>query len=227
VQFEKIQNTAPKMPELVMAAILRAIEGGQLKIGDDLPSERDLSELLGVGRGSLRESLAVLEFLGVVATRGNRKAVVRDASYVRNAMSFLRLSDDAGTLADFLEFRRINETAIARMACRNASRWDISRLGAALAALEREPQNNAVHQSFHEELASASHNAALSVVMAMVNTMMTELRQRNSEKPGYMPSTLEDHREIYEAVAARDEDRAEKAMLAHLQNIAEFCSGGA
>lgn len=223
MQFEKIQNTAPKMPELVMAAILNAMESGQLCIGDDLPSERDLSELLGVGRGSLRESLSVLEFLGVVTTRGNRKAVVRDASYVRNAMSFLRLSDDAGTLADFLEFRRINETAIARMACEKATKSDIKALGEALAALERSPQDNGAHQAFHENLATAAHNAALSVVMSMINTMMTELRQRNSEKPGYMPCTLEDHREIYEAVAARDSARAEKAMLNHLHNIAEFC----
>ncbi len=223
MQFQKIQNTAPKMPELVMSAILRAMEEGQLRIGDALPSERDLSELLGVGRGSLRESLSVLEFLGVIAVRGNRKAVVRDASYVRNAMSFLRLSDDAGTLTDFLEFRRINETAIARMACQKASDEDIAALGAALAALEQEPQNNGAHQNFHEQLATAAHNAALSVVMNMINTMMTELRQRNSAKPGYMPSTLEDHRAIYEAVAARDERRAEAAMMMHLHNIADFC----
>ena len=223
MQFEKIHNNAPKMPELVMAAILKAMEGGQLKIGDDLPSERDLSELLGVGRGSLRESLSVLEFLGVITSRGNRKAVVRDAYYVRNAMSFLRLADDANTLADFLEFRRINEAAIARMACEKATDEDVEALGSALAALEQDPQNNAVHQNFHEQLATAAHNAALSVVMNMVNTMMTELRQRNSRKPGYMPGTLEDHRAIYEAIAARDAAKAEQAMLNHLKNIEEFC----
>lgn len=223
MQFEKIHNDAPKMPELVMAAILKAMESGQLKIGDDLPSERDLSELLGVGRGSLRESLSVLEFLGVITSRGNRKAVVRDASYVRNAMSFLSLADDANTLADFLEFRRINEAAIARMACKKATDEDIEALGRALEALEQDPQNNAAHQNFHEQLATAAHNAALSVVMNLVNTMMTELRQRNSLKPGYMHGTLEDHRTIYEAISARDAAKAEQTMLDHLKNIEEFC----
>lgn len=222
MQFEKIQNNAPKIPELVMSALLRAMENEQLKLGSDLPPERELAELLGVGRGSVRESLAVLEFLGVISTHGKRKAVVRDASYVRNAMDFMRLSEDADTLAEFLEFRRINEVAIARMACEKATDEEIAALGRVLEALEREPQNNAVHQAFHEQLATAAHNAALSVVMNMVNTMMTELRLRNCEKPGYMPGTLEDHREIYEAVTARDGARAENAMLRHLKNIEEF-----
>ena len=222
MQFEKIENNAPKMPELVMAALLNAMEKDQLKIGDDLHPERELSELLGVGRGSLRESLAVLEFLGVIDTRGKRKAVVRDASYVRNAMGFMRLTEDANTLVEFLEFRRINEVDIARMACEKATEADIEALSAALAAVELEPQDNAAHQKFHEKLAMAAHNAALSVVMNMVNTMMTELRQRNAAKPGYMPRTLEDHREIYEAVAARDAEWAEQIMLKHLKNIEDF-----
>ena len=223
MQLEKIQNIAPKMPELVMKALLKAMESGQLRIGDDLPSERDLSELLGVGRGSLRETLAVLEFLGVIITRGNRKAVVRDAFHVRNAMSFLRLSDDPATLADFLEFRRINETQIARMACERATREDIEALSGALTRLEKNPQDNSAHRDFHENLALAGHNVILSVVMAMVNTMMTELRQRNSGKPGYMPCTLEDHRDILSAIIDRDADRAEDALFKHLSNIAEFC----
>ena len=209
-----------------MQAILDAMESGQLKIGDDLPSERGLAELLGVGRGSLRETLAVLEFLGVITTRGNRKAVIRDAAHVRNAMSFMHLSDDPAALADFLEFRRINETAVARMAASRATDEDIARLSEALDKLEEQPQDNGAHRDFHESLATAAHNTILSVVMDMVNTMMTELRQRNAAKPGYMPSTLEDHRAIFEAVAARDAARAESVMFRHLDNIAEFCDLG-
>ena len=224
MQFEKIKNNAPKIPELVMSALLKAMESEQLKLGSDLPPERELAELLGVGRGSIRESLAVLEFLGVLNTQGKRKVVVRDASYVRNAMDFLRLSDDVDTLVEFLEFRRINEIAIVRNACRNATEQDIEAIKNALAALEKEPQNNEYHHRFHEQMAKAAHNAPLRVVMNMVNTMMTELRQRNAAKPNYMPGTLEDHRIIYEAICSRDEAKAEQAMQRHLKNIEEFIS---
>ena len=65
MHIEKIQqNTTPRVPELIMQALVKAIEDGHIRVGEELPSERDLAEMLGVGRGSLRECLAILEFLG-------------------------------------------------------------------------------------------------------------------------------------------------------------------
>lgn len=74
MHIEKIQqNNAPRVPELIMQALVKAIEDGHIRVGEDMPSERDLAEMLGVGRGSLRECLAILEFLGAIDSRGNRK----------------------------------------------------------------------------------------------------------------------------------------------------------
>ena len=92
MQLQKIQYDAPKIPELVMQALIEAIESGHIRVGEDLPSERDLAETLGVGRGSLRECLAILEFLGAIQIRSNRKVVVRDADYIQKAISFVRIS---------------------------------------------------------------------------------------------------------------------------------------
>ena len=80
MRLEKIQNESPKIPELVMRSLIAAIESGQIRVGEDLPSERDLAESLGVGRGSLRECLAVLEFLDAIESKGNRKRVAKDAA---------------------------------------------------------------------------------------------------------------------------------------------------
>jgi len=85
MQLEKIQqHTLPKIPELVMQTLISAIERGDVHVGEELPSERDLAEMLGVGRGSLRECLAILEFLGAIENRGNRKVVIRDADYIQS-----------------------------------------------------------------------------------------------------------------------------------------------
>ena len=73
-----------------MQSLLKAIEEGHTQVGKELPSERDLAEDLGVGRGSLRECLAVLDFLGAIESKGNRKKVVRDAHYIRRAMTLSR-----------------------------------------------------------------------------------------------------------------------------------------
>ena len=93
MRLEKIQYVSPKIPELVMQALISAIESGQIRVGEELPSERDLAEHLGVGRGSLRECLAILEFLGAIENRGSRKKVARDADYIRRAASFVRICD--------------------------------------------------------------------------------------------------------------------------------------
>ena len=56
MHIEKIQqNNAPRVPELIMQALVKAIEDGHIRVGEDMPSERDLAEMLGVGRGSLIE----------------------------------------------------------------------------------------------------------------------------------------------------------------------------
>ena len=93
MQLEKIQHTLPKIPELVMQTLITAIDRGDVKVGQELPSERDLAEMLGVGRGSLRECLAILEFLGAIENRGNRKVVIRDADYIQRSISFVRVSN--------------------------------------------------------------------------------------------------------------------------------------
>jgi GntR family transcriptional repressor for pyruvate dehydrogenase complex len=49
-----------------------------LKSGDRLPSERELSEHLNVGRSSVREALRALELLGLIETRRGEGTFIRD-----------------------------------------------------------------------------------------------------------------------------------------------------
>ena len=82
MQFEKIQNNGPKVPELVMDSLLKAMEAGTIRVGEELPPERDLAEALGISRNSLRECLAILSFMGIVENRGNRKILVKYADRI-------------------------------------------------------------------------------------------------------------------------------------------------
>ena len=64
--LSKINYDSPKLPQLVAQTLINAIESGQIQVGQELPSERDMAEMLGVSRGPLRECLAILEFLGAI-----------------------------------------------------------------------------------------------------------------------------------------------------------------
>ena len=53
MQFEKIQNNGPKVPELVMDSLLKAMEAGTIRVGEELPPERNLAEALGISQPSV------------------------------------------------------------------------------------------------------------------------------------------------------------------------------
>ena len=222
MQLEKIQTVSPKIPELVMQALIGAIEDGHIKVGEELPSERDLAETLGVGRGSLRECLAILEFLGAIEVRGNRKVVVRDADYIRKAISFTRVSNKMDTQEDFNEFRRINEVAIVGLACERATEEDLAAIHLAIEHLEKEPENYMNDVEFHDALAVASHNAMLAATLHLVNSMIADIRQRFLGRPDYQRLTHESHCAIYEAVRARDAALAQHEMELHLRIVEDF-----
>lgn len=224
MQLEKIQHALPKIPELVMQTLITAIDRGDVKVGQELPSERDLAEMLGVGRGSLRECLAILEFLGAIENRGNRKVVIRDADYIQKAISFVRVSNKTDIQADFSEFRRINEVAIAGLASQRATEEDLEALAEVVRMLETYPDDYMNDIRFHDTLAIASHNMMLAATIHLVNSMIGDIRVRFFGRPDYQRRSQETHRAIYEAVRDRDEERAKREMNRHLEIVDDFAS---
>ena len=223
MQLEKIQLNNVKISELVMRTLIKAIEVGQIRVGEELPSERELAETLGIGRGSLRECLAVLEFLGAVGTtRNNRKVVLRDNDYIEKAISFVRISNAMDTQSDFGEFRRINEVAIVGLACERGTEEDFAALRQAIMHLEKEPDNYMHDVEFHDALAVASHNAMLAATMHFVNSMIADIRERFLGRPDYQRLTHESHCAIYEAVRARNVKQAQEEMEKHLRIVEDF-----
>ena len=222
MQFEKIQNNGPKVPELVMDSLLKAMEAGTIRVGEELPQERDLAEALGISRNSLRECLAIMSFMGIVENRGNRKILVKNADRFRKARSLIGLSYSQDTFEDFMEFRRTNEREIARLACIRATEADLERLRNSVERLEADATDFEADVDFHVNLAYASHNTIFAAMLNYVNSLILELRMRFFEREEYHGKTAEAHRRIYEAVKARDEELAVYEMGRHLKIIENY-----
>ncbi len=222
MQFEKIQNNGPKVPELVMDSLLKAMEAGTIRVGEELPPERDLAEALGISRNSLRECLAIMSFMGIVENRGNRKILVKNADRFRKARSLIDLSYSQDTFEDFMEFRRTNEREIARLACIRATEEDLERLRNSVERLEADATDFEADVDFHVNLAYASHNTIFAAMLNYVNSLILELRMRFFEREEYHGKTAEAHRRIYEAVKARDEELAVYEMGRHLRIIENY-----
>ena len=222
MQFEKIQNNGPKVPELVMDSLLKAMEAGTIRVGEELPPERDLAEALGISRNSLRECLSIMSFMGIVENRGNRKILVKYADRFRKARSLIDLSYSQDTFEDFMEFRRTNEREIARLACIRATEEDLERLRNSVERLEADATDFEADVDFHVNLAYASHNTIFAAMLNYVNSLILELRMRFFEREEYHGKTAEAHRRIYEAVKARDEELAVYEMGRHLKIIENY-----
>lgn len=222
MQFEKIQNNGPKVPELVMDSLLKAMEAGTIRVGEELPPERDLAEALGISRNSLRECLAIMSFMGIVENRGNRKILVKNADRFRKARSLIGLSYSQDTFEDFMEFRRTNEREIARLACIRATEEDLERLRNSVERLEADATDFEADVDFHVNLAYASHNTIFAAMLNYVNSLILELRMRFFEREEYHGKTAEAHRRIYEAVKERDEELAVYEMGRHLRIIENY-----
>ena len=222
MQLEKIQPVSTRVPDLIMEAIIGAIENGQIKVGEELPSERDMAESLGVGRGSLRECLSVLEFLGAIEGQGYRKKLIRDADYIREMTSWINGISQASAVESLIDYRRVLEVGIAEMASQRATEQDLAAMLDAIKKSEASPEQYHYDIEFHNALARASHNAMLAHTIHLINNLIAEVRIRFWEKPDYLEKVLRSHYGIYEAVKSRDSIKARYEMFKHLEIIREF-----
>lgn len=222
MQLEKIQINTPRVPELIMVALTSAIDQGKLQVGSELPSERDLSESLGVGRGSLRECLAILEFMGAIESRGSRKRLLRNSDYIRKVTQWVSSANQLDSRKTFTEFRRVIEVGIAELACQRATDDDLAAMEKAMLALENEPDKYMHDVEFHDALAVASHNAMLASTIHLVNNLIADVRIRFWDLPNYQEKTNLSHAGIYEAVKTRDAQKARHEMIEHLKIVDEF-----
>jgi len=222
LQLEKIEISTPKIPEMVMNRLLDSIESGEISVGDELPSERDLAEGFGVSRGSIRECIAILSFMGIVENRGHRKVVVKEAEDFRKALSFLEFSRRENTFWDLMDFRRCNELEIAKQACQHATQRDLDDLKEAVDTLAKNPEDIDADMNFNMVLAQSSHNAMFMQVVNMLNYMIRDLHMRYFDRPDYYEKMTGAQSKVYEAVRRRDTMRASMAMSHYLDIIEKF-----
>jgi len=172
--------------ETVMAMVARRIEqlvrSGDLKAGDRLPPEPDLAQMLGVSRGSLREALKGLMYLGLIKSRAG------DGTYIQSSLSrvlnqhfqWMILLDEVKHL-EIYELRKIIEPDAAALAAKRATRADIECLEAALDGLGEGRGNpelfHAFDIQFHDAFAQASGNAAIQTTMRMLYHATSEARK--------------------------------------------------
>ncbi|MCB0029503.1 MAG: FadR family transcriptional regulator, partial [Anaerolineales bacterium] len=121
--FEPLKR--PNAVEDIINTFKEAILHGQLKPGQRLPSEAELCEQLGVGRGTIREAMKMLRALGVVKIQQGDGTYIADkptASALNPLVFALLLETGSGT--DLLELRALLEIGGYQLAAQKAAAED-------------------------------------------------------------------------------------------------------
>jgi GntR family transcriptional repressor for pyruvate dehydrogenase complex len=209
--------------EDIVEQIRRLLADGELKPGDQLPTERELCDRFQVSRASVREAIRTLESMGLVAIKsgeGTYVATSAEALLTPLAAAILQQKD---ALLEIFEARKIVEPEIAALAAKRASFGETKLLEAILEDQARQIAEGETgveaDTAFHSALAQAAKNKVfLRLNDAIVDTLR-ETRERSLQTRGRPARSLAGHRAILEAIRSKDPAKARQAMLEHLDAI--------
>lgn len=196
----------------------------EMKPGDKLPPERQLAEMFGVGRSSIRDAVRRLQAMGLVEPRQGHGTViceVSDHSIISPLSSVLVRKWKL--VAELLDVRKIIEPGIAARAAGNASPEHISAMEEILqrqgGKLSRGESAIAEDSEFHYCLALAADNSVVLRVLDVLMDLLQKSREQSLQLKGRPARSLAGHRRIVAAIKRKDAAGAEAAMRKHLEEI--------
>ena len=203
----------------VVEYLRREMALGRLRAGDRLPSERRLSEMLGVARETLRQALRVLEGSGqIVVHRGSRGGATVQEITADRRLLLEAVIQSTDKIMELVEFRMVVESAAANLAAERRTEEDLAALRAAQDALTGAIDQSECRHSdteFHLALARACGNEEIYRAVEESRVKMFD----SIDVLGFnflRDSSLNAHERILEAIREGDGERAAAEMRAHL-----------
>ena len=219
--FQSVENK--KVSQVIIEQIQNMIMSGELKIGDKLPPERELTETLNVGRPALREALKALEVIGVIERihgQGNFISNnIVDSFFKPLSLSF-RLSN--GKPEEILQVRFLLESFTVNEAAKNATAEDIETLELIhkRMVLSDSLEDKAKYdKEFHFEIARISNNTLIVNLFQSVSYLMDSFIQETVRIEDVINRIYREHELIIEGIKNKDGSKAIEALKSHLDNV--------
>lgn len=213
--------------EKVIRYVQEQIVMGNIRQGQRLPPERELAELLQVGRNSVREALRTLSLMGFISsTQGSGNYVSCNfEKSMTESMHMLFLLNQIDYL-EVSELRQAIETQAALLAVQRIRPEALERLRQIVAELRTgtdETRNSALDKELHYIIASASGNRLiLQVLQALSGTIdrfISSMRGKILLQPDSRDELQRAHEALVDALCAHDGARAAQAMRAHFSLV--------
>lgn len=198
-----------------------------LNPGDLLPSELELAEKFEVSKSSVRESIKMLEILGIVEIKRGIGTVFRDNFHLGFVnILFFQLIFQQGNTHDFIEFRRIFEIAYTKSAAKNASEEDLSNIIDSIINYENNIKNGIVNVhddiDFHQKILDATHNKFIISLGSAINLLYLNSIELSVK---YRPEVaIQDHYSIYQSILDKDYNAIEENINRSIASWSDYIS---
>jgi GntR family transcriptional regulator, transcriptional repressor for pyruvate dehydrogenase complex len=221
------------LPAGIAGRLRRQIAEGELQPGHQLPGHRELATMYSVSLSTVREAISMLVSAGLVETRAGRGTYVAsgDASAPRPARVGPPLS--RREVEELVEARMVIEVQLARLAAERASTEQILALRGAVDQMQVTSTSTSDYPDadveFHVALAKAANNRYLLQAMTDIRAFLRDDMQLGAEavirRFGSLSISVESHRLLADAVAARDREAAGRIAGEIVNRNREFVLG--
>jgi len=209
IEHDEGESYSRSLREKVFYQIQNDILNGVYQPGDSL-TEKKLCDELGVSRTPVREAIRQLELVELVRSIPNKGVIVTGIS--------------EKDIEEIYVIRMMIEGLASRWAAENITQEELEELKEALDLQEFYTLKNDIEHllkldsRFHDILFRASKSKPLIHILTTFHHHIQRARNASFESPGRAKKVLEEHKAIYEAVVARDADRAEQMTKEHVKN---------
>jgi len=210
--------------EDIVKQIRNLVEKGRWKKGDQLPTERELSETFKVSRATVREAIFSLETMKLVDRRqGDGTYIIASSEESLVQPLAAALFHEKDDLIDIFFLRKIIEPEVAQLASENGTSEEIN----ALEEILREQEEEVIQgkdpvredSEFHHALARMSKNRILERLLLALLDLLSQTREEYLQTEERKAKSLQGHREILAAIKNGSSSGARQAMRRHLENV--------
>lgn len=191
-----------------------------MRVGDRLPTEKELSAVYRVSRTVVREAISQLRQQSILEGRQGSGVYVRTLSPASFTLEKFTCFED---FRNVYELRNSVEVGAARLASERHDAADLTRLQSAIDAMEDPRSRAAADLAFHACIARASRNPLYADLVSSIGASLecainSAVENTIKHHADYQTSVVVEHRRVVAAIQSRNPLRAERAMATHIRN---------
>lgn len=213
------------LSQQVVKSLMAYISDGTKKVGDKIPTEQTLCEMMGIGRSTLREAIHVLIANGYIEIRPGHGTYIKSIDMSENERLANWFRTNEIPIIDILTVRNVVDPLTAKLAAQKSVQADIDALNQIVALTQQAIDAGdlmeiaRLDEQFHTYIAQCSKNELLVAINRVIAKSLADFRCNTFRVKSNVDNLIKPHQIIVEAIRRHDEQGSEQAMMHHLDCV--------